>query len=597
MDESKLLQELRRKEWERDVILNSTHDGLIAVNAEGIITLFNAAAEKLTGIPARAALGRRIEEVIPSTRLNVVLQTGQAELNRQQELGATTIITNRVPVKNEEGEIIGAVAVFRDITEVKALAEEITDLREVKSMLQAIINSTQDAISVVDADGKGLLINPAYTRLTGLTEKDVLGQPPTVDIAEGESMHLKVLQTREPVWGVPMKVGPNRREVVVNVAPILVNGELKGSVAVIHDTSEIIRLTEELERMKRLVRRLEAKYTFDDIIGDSPAMQLAVEQARRVAETPATVMLRGESGTGKELFAHAIHNASRRRNAQFVRVNCAALNDSLLESELFGYVEGAFTGARKGGRKGLFEEANGGTIFLDEVGEIGLNLQAKLLRVLQEKEILRVGDNKPIGVDVRIIAATNVNLEQALERGTFREDLYYRLNVVPIFIPPLRQRQEDLPRLVNFLLRKFNQEYGRSMEAVDPEVLEILRGYRWPGNVRELENVIGQAMINARFNETVLRPEHLPPLGRAEYRFPAKNGIAPEEAFRLGKTLDEAVAAVEKAMIEAALRETGGNKTEAARRLGIAVRSLYYKLNRFKQKAVGEDERVNPSPQ
>lgn len=595
MNESKLLQELRRKEWERDVILNSTHDGLIAVNADGIITLFNAAAEKLTGIPARQALGRRIEEVIPSTRLNVVLQTGQAELNRQQELGATTIITNRVPVKNEEGEIIGAVAVFRDITEVKALAEEITDLREVKSMLQAIINSTQDAISVVDANGKGLLINPAYTRLTGLTEKDVLGQPPTVDIAEGESMHLKVLQTREPVWGVPMKVGPNRREVVVNVAPILVNGELKGSVAVIHDTSEIIRLTEELERMKRLVRRLEAKYTFDDIIGDSPAMQLAVEQARRVAETPATVMLRGESGTGKELFAHAIHNASRRRNAQFVRVNCAALNDSLLESELFGYVEGAFTGARKGGRKGLFEEANGGTIFLDEVGEIGLNLQAKLLRVLQEKEILRVGDNKPIAVDVRIIAATNVNLEQALERGTFREDLYYRLNVVPIFIPPLRQRQEDLPRLVNFLLRKFNQEYGRSMEAVDPEVLEILRGYRWPGNVRELENVIGQAMINARFNETVLRPEHLPPLGRAEYRFPARNGMAPEEAFRLGKTLDEAVAAVEKAMIEAALRETGGNKTEAARRLGIAVRSLYYKLNRFKQKAAGEDERVNPS--
>ncbi|MCL4426342.1 MAG: sigma-54-dependent Fis family transcriptional regulator [Firmicutes bacterium] len=580
MEERDILQELRRKERERDVILNSIHDGLIAVNSEGMITLFNAAAERLTGLPARQVLGRKVEEVIPGTRLHLVLQSGQAELNKQQELGPTTIITNRVPVRNEDGEMAGAVAVFRDISEVKALAEEITDLREVKGMLQAIINSTQDAISVVDAGGHGILINPAYTRLTGLTPKDVLGQPPTVDIAEGESMHLKVLQTREPVWGVPMKVGPNRREVIVNVAPILVNEELKGSVAVIHDTSEILRLTEELDRMKRLVRRLEAKYTFDDIIGDSPAMQLAVEQARRVAETPATVLLRGESGTGKELFAHAIHNASRRRGAQFLRVNCAALNDSLLESELFGYVDGAFTGARKGGRKGLIGRHAGGTIFLDEVGEIGLNLQTKLLRVLQEKEILRVGDNKPISVDVRIIAATNVNLEQAMERGNFREDLYYRLNVVPIFIPPLRHRQEDLPRLVSFLLRKFNQEYGRSMDTVAPEVLEILRGYRWPGNVRELENFLGQAMINARFTETVLRPAHLPPLGRGDYRGTPADAAAPQAALRLGKTLSEAVAALEKEMIAATLRETRGNKTEAARRLGIAVRSLYYKLNR-----------------
>ncbi|NLA60667.1 MAG: sigma-54-dependent transcriptional regulator, partial [Firmicutes bacterium] len=513
-----------------DLILNATHDAIVAVDANGRIFVFNPSAEKILRMKAKDAIGSHVREVIATTRLDEVLSTGVAELNQRQTVGETEIVTNRVPVRDESGKVVGAVAVFRDLTEVKKLAEEITNLREIQSFLTAIIGATQDAISVADANGNGLLINQAYTRLTGLTEKDVIGKPATVDIAEGPSMHMQVLRTRQPVKNVPMRVGPMRRQVVVSVDPVFVGDELKGSVGVIRDVSEIIRLTEELDRMKKIVRQLEAKYTFEEVVSVNPLVSQAVEQARRVAFTTATVLLRGESGTGKELFAHAIHNASPRRNKPFVRVNCAAVSESLLESELFGYVDGAFTGAKRGGRKGLFEEAEGGSLFLDEVGVMPLPLQASLLRVLQEKEIVRVGDSKPTPVDVRVIAATNVPLEQLVAEGKFREDLYYRLNVVPIFIPPLRQRTDDLPFLCDRLIKKLNQEYGRSVESVSPEVMEVFKAYRWPGNVRELENVLGRAMMNMKFQETVILSEHLPPMTVEGHRFgkPAHREAEPD---------------------------------------------------------------------
>lgn len=332
-------------------------------------------------------------------------------------------------------------------------------------MLEAIIQSSDEAISVVDENGIGMLINKAYTKMTGLSESEVIGKPASTDISEGESMHLKVLGTRRPVRGVRMKVGPNKKDVIVNVAPVIVDGILKGSVGVIHDVSEIKTLTAELNRARQIIRTLEAKYTFDDIIGTSEQMLVALEQAKLGAKTPATILLRGESGTGKELFAHAIHNESDRKYNKFIRVNCAALSESLLESELFGYEEGAFTGARRGGKKGLFEEANNGSIFLDEIGELTQSTQAKLLRVLQEKEIIRVGGAKAISVNVRIIAATNVNIEKAMAEGAFREDLYYRINRYPISIPPLRQRKEDIEALSIRLIEKINQDYGRNVKG------------------------------------------------------------------------------------------------------------------------------------
>lgn len=562
-----------------DLILNATHDAIVAVDSAGAILVFNPSAERIIGVKAEDVLGKPVKDIIPNTRLDKVMASGTAELNQRQQVGPTEIVTNRVPVQDADGKVVGAVAVFRDMTEMKHLAEEITNLRAVQSLLTAIIDATQDAISVVDSQGNGLLINPAYTRLTGLTENDIIGKPATVDIAEGQpSMHMQVLRTRKPVRNVIMKVGPMHRQVVVSVNPVIVDDELKGSVGVVHDVSEIVRLNEELDRMKRIVRELEAKYTFDEVVAVSPLTAQAVDQAKRVASTSATVLLRGESGTGKELFAHAVHSASPRKNRPFVRVNCAALTENLLESELFGYVDGAFTGARRGGRRGLFEEAEGGTLFLDEVGVMNLSSQAHLLRVLQEKEIVRVGDSKPTPVDVRVIAATNVPLEQLVAEGRFREDLYYRLNVIPIFIPPLRQRAEDIPGLCEVLLRKLNQEYGRSVTRISPEVMDIFKAYRFPGNVRELESVLGRAMMNMRYQDDVVRLDHLPPMASGETPSARDNG--PRPAADGGSDLRSALVAAEKRIVEGALERAGGNKTKAARELGISIRTLYNKLGK-----------------
>ncbi|MEK6454673.1 sigma-54-dependent Fis family transcriptional regulator [Caldifermentibacillus hisashii] len=443
-------------------------------------------------------------------------------------------------------------------------------------MLKAIIHSSNDAISVVDENGNGILINPAYTRITGLTEEDVLGKPATTDIYKGESMHFHVLKTKKPVRGVKMLVGPKKKEVAVNVAPIIVDGQLKGSVGIIHDMSEIRELTTELQRAKERIRTLEAKYNFDDIVGRSEEMLIAIEQARIAAKTPATVLLRGESGTGKELFAHAIHNESGRKYNHFIRVNCAAISESLLESELFGYEEGAFSGAKRGGKKGYFEEANNGSIFLDEIGELSLSTQAKLLRVLQEREIIRVGGTKPIPIKVRIIAATNKNLEQEIRKGNFREDLFYRLNRIPIYIPPLRSRLEDIPLLCDHLIKKINHDYGRNVEGITNEATELLKRYAWPGNVRELENILGRAIIFMDYSENRIDIKHLSKLG---YNF-QKNQEQdhPNEASLPLYTLVENF---EKRIISHILHKHRGNKTKTAKELGVSIRTLYYKMEKY----------------
>ncbi len=490
--------------------LDAAHEGVLAVDEQGRVTLFNSAAERLTGISAESALGRSVLEVIPNTRLHIVLETGEAELDQLQYTGTTTILTNRVPVRNARGEVVGAMATFRDISEIKRLGSEIAALKETRTLLEAIVNATQDAISVVDEKGMGILINPAYTRLTGLSEGEVLRRPATIDIAEGESVHLQVLRTRLPMKHVPMKVGPGRREVLVDCAPIIVDGVLKGSVGVVHDVSELRSLSEQLDKAKQLIRHLDTKYTFEDIVAVSAVMRELLEQAGRAAATPATVLLSGESGTGKELFAHAIHHSSERAKGPFICVNCGAIPDTLQESQLFGYVEGAFTGARRRGQKGYFLEAQGGTIFLDEIAESNMAVQTKLLRVLQEREIVPVGASRPVPVDVRVITATNIDLVSAVETRLFRSDLFYRLHVLPIHIPPLRERREDIPPLLNSLLGKLNREYSRHVEGITPEAMALFCAYDWPGNVRELENILGRALINMQPGERTVCTHHLP---------------------------------------------------------------------------------------
>ncbi|MDR4888862.1 sigma-54-dependent transcriptional regulator [Bacillus sp. HNG] len=563
-----------------DLILDSTHDGMIVIDINSQVILLNNSASKMIGISKKEAIGKHIYECIPDSRLPEILSTRAIEVNQEFVLeNGRKIITTRIPVVNESGMLLGAFAVFKDITEVVNLAEEITNLKEIQTMLEAIIQSSDEAISVVDENGNGILINRAYTRITGLEKEQVIGKPANADISEGESMHMQVLKTRRPVRGARMKVGPHDKDVIVNVAPVIVDGKLKGSVGVIHDVSEISQLTSELNRARHIIRSLEAKYTFDDIIGSSEEMEIAIEQAKLGAKTPATVLLRGESGTGKELFAHAIHNESKRKYNKFVRVNCAAISESLLESELFGYEEGAFSGAKRGGKRGIFEEANNGSIFLDEIGELSLNTQAKLLRVLQEREIRRVGGTKSIPIDVRIIAATNVNLEKSIGNGTFREDLYYRINKIPIHIPSLRMRKQDIKPLAEHLLVKINQDYGRTVEGLTEEAIYYLYGYDWPGNVRELENVLGRAVIFMNYQERLIDVKHIQPLHNSKEKANSSQSL-PETEIK-DVPLSDIVEKYEAKVISEVLDLNGGNKTAAAKSLGISLRSLYYKLEKY----------------
>lgn len=313
----------------------------------------------------------------------------------------------------------------------------------------------------------------------------------------------------------------------------------------------------------------------DGFIGSAPSVLEIFRKVSKVAPTNATVLILGESGTGKELVAEAIHNASPRAARPFVKVNCAALPEGLLESELFGHMKGAFTGAVKD-RAGRFEAADGGTIFLDEVGEVPAHTQVKLLRVLQAREIERVGDNRTRPVNVRMVAATNADLEEAVRKGTFREDFYFRLKVITLDMPPLRERRGDIPALTEHFLRMYGKRHGRDVRAFSPESLALLRGYAWPGNVRELENLVEAAVVLSD-GETVTREDLPVEVGGGQ----RVEDLPEADAIRIpaGTTLPEA----EKTIILDTLRRTGGNKTAAARILGIGLRTLYRKLELYEE--------------
>ncbi|UMQ42403.1 sigma-54 dependent transcriptional regulator [Chryseobacterium sp. Y16C] len=322
------------------------------------------------------------------------------------------------------------------------------------------------------------------------------------------------------------------------------------------------------KRISQLERQLGDRHSFDSIVGHSKKLKLAIESAKKVAVTDATVLLTGETGTGKEVFANAIHNASKRTKYNFIAINCSAFSKELLENELFGHKAGAFTGAVKDS-KGIFEEANNGTVFLDEIGEMPLDLQAKLLRVLESGEFLKVGDNKPTKIDVRIIAATNRDLEKEIEEGNFREDLYYRINIFTMTLPPLRERINDIEDLAYSFLKKFSMKIGKKISELSPEYLEALKKHPWKGNIRELRNIIERSIILTEGDH--LQIESLP------YDFQNLN----EEKVK-GKILSAfELASAEKIHIQKVLNYTNGNKTETARLLNIALTTLYRKLSEY----------------
>jgi Nif-specific regulatory protein len=340
------------------------------------------------------------------------------------------------------------------------------------------------------------------------------------------------------------------------------------------------KLEKEKEQLKSRITQIVSKTGIEDIIGVSKPILEIVETIKNIAPTPATVLLLGESGVGKELFAKTIHKFSDRADKPFIKINCAAIPEDLLESELFGYEKGAFTGAYTT-KKGKFELANGGTIFLDEIGDMPISLQAKILRVLQEKEVERIGSAKPIKVDVRVIAATNKNLEDMVNQGTFREDLYYRLNVIPVYIPPLRERKEDIPVIINYFINKFNKEYGKQV-VISEELMQLFLEYEWPGNVRQLQNTIERMVILSK--KDVLTPEDLPkdikidkkPVKKPETHF-ANIKTTPSK-LELPKTVEE----IEKEAIINALEKTNYVVKHAAKLLGMTPRQVRYRMEKYR---------------
>lgn len=445
-------------------------------------------------------------------------------------------------------------------------------------ILNTIADNDYEGVIYVDAGGIVKFISQGYADFLNINRDDVLGR--YINDVVPQSSLMDVMRTGRPQYGDVWEI--NGQHVLVHRWPIIRDGRVVGCLGKSLFKDELSLAREFIRKVKwledeiayyrdELEKERGARYGLDEIIGKSEVISKLKEKVARVAKTNSTVLITGESGTGKELLAHAIHNISPRRNRPFVRINCTSIPEDLLESELFGYEEGSFTGAKKGGKIGKFELAQGGTILLDEIGDMNQTMQAKLLRVLQEREIERIGGNKPIQIDVRVIASTNRNLEEMIGANLFRQDLYYRLNVVLLWTPPLRSRKEDIRLLTDYLINKLNDSLNTVTRGVTPETLQTFELYDWPGNVRELKNLLEQA-INLSDSE-YLTPDDFPILMKRLSKQRARTDV---------KYLSCAIDEAEKEILAAALKKAGYNKTEAARMLNIHRSVLYRKLEKHK---------------
>lgn len=442
-----------------------------------------------------------------------------------------------------------------------------------------ILNAIHNGIMVVDKENTVTFINSAYTRLTGVTPEDMIGR--NLCEARPSAKLPQAVFSGKTMYGIHRKVG--KVEYIVDCHPIIVRGVISGGVSILRDITELQNLVERLRKYRTTVNTLtgrvkeghKAKYTFADIIGESPLLLNAKKLAGKVAGSDINVLIIGESGTGKELFAHAIHNESQRRQDAFVVVNCASIPKNLLESELFGYEAGAFTGASKSGKAGLLEIADSGTLFLDEIGDMDLELQAKLLRVLQLGQYQRVGSTETCTVDVRIIAATNRDLEKMVELGNFRGDFYYRLNVAQIKVPPLKDRSSDLDILARHFLENADK-YGMESILLADETMDILRGYSWPGNVREFENTL--KFLASITDSPVIASNSLPD------SFLQRIVRYKDNPTSQAGLLSEVVASSEEQLLIRALNcfgRTVAGKRAAAKSLGISLATLYNKISHY----------------
>lgn len=507
-------------------------------------------------------------EVIESLR-ETDLKTALARLKDRGVgiiLGGVTV-TTMAPALGMRGIFIapGEEAISDALMEADKLVEVRRREKLRAEQIRLILDFAYDGIIAVNDQGIVTVFNRMAEEITKLKADMVLGKP--ADSA------LRVIGLSEPMMAQRAEVGKLARlgasQIAINRVPIIIDGRAAGAVATFLDIGRIQSLEHRIRR-ELSTRGLIAKYHFEDIIGESAEIARAIGIARKYSKLDAPLLITGETGTGKEIFAQSVHNESPRRDGPFVAINCAALPESLLESELFGYVEGAFTGARKQGKIGLFELAHRGTVFLDEIGEMPLRIQARFLRVLEQNEVMRIGDDKVIPVDVRVIAATNRDLAELVSHGFFRADLYYRLNVLNLRLPPLRERKQDIPLLLRHFLVESQRKAGKLVRVEEDKLVRTFQSHDWPGNVRELRNMVERLV--ALSDDGCITDE-------LANRLLAEEGTGFHLANRIGSP--GCLSDVERETVLTVLKQVGGNRRRAAELLGISVTTLWRKLKKW----------------
>lgn len=563
------------------MIFDASYNGIVVVDKNGIVNVYNKSARRIFSQNQSSFVGRHFSEVLPETwpEFAEILRTGESQIGRKISLPGATIVANRSPII-ENGDIVGVLSIFQDISEYEQVISELKSYQELHRELEAIFESSYDGFFIANGDADTIRVNKAYGRITGLPPEKLIGRNLNDLVAEkvfDSSVTLEVIKKKAPVTIMQEVLGDKR--VMATGTPIF---DEKGDIALVvtnvRDITELIELRSELEQSRHLSHRFYQslveyegiEHALKEMVVKSQPMMQVVRTAIKVASVDNSALLLGESGVGKSMLARLIHLISPRKDHPFIKINCGTIPDSLVETELFGYEKGAFTGAVESGKAGLFETGHSGTVFLDEIAELRQDLQVKLLEMIEEKTFHRVGGTQPISVDVRIIAATNRDLVKMVKEGRFREDLYYRLNVVPIKIPPLRQRREDIPPLVMKVLNTFNHTHGKKLR-LSQKVLDMLNRYDFPGNVRELVNIMERMMImceNDRIGSDEL-PEEIKALS-----------ASPRTLNIEGLTLKESVQRLERQLIGNAL-EKSDSLSSAAQMLDIHPTTLWRKITRY----------------
>ncbi|WP_028581088.1 sigma 54-interacting transcriptional regulator [Desulfogranum japonicum] len=561
-------------------LMESVQLPVLVQDISSTIVVANSTACQVIGLASESIISHPIGSILTSLGSEDRRSVGTMEFIQRFRLHGVTYMATWAPV-NLRGKEVGACAILGDCTESEVMFDELSHARDVSKELSAIIESSFDGIYVTDGRSRTLRVNRAYERITGIKSNEVVGKTMT-DLVEGgmynESATLRVLREKHPVTIVQniMKTG---KTIVATGNPVFdEQGNIFRVVTNVRDVTELNRLQEQIEKMEQLQSRYEMelqqlrKNSKDHkrFVLKSKKMKEIYALALKLAKVDSTILIQGDSGVGKEVFCEIIHSNGVRQKKPFIKISCAAIPENLLESELFGYAPGSFTGASKEGRAGIFEVAHGGTIFLDEIGEMPMSLQVKLLRVLQEREIVRIGGSKPIKVDTRIVAATNRDLEEMVKNKDFRKDLFFRLNVVPVMIPPLRERKEAISHFIFFFLEKHNKKYGFSRQ-ITPEAVDAMIEYDWPGNVRELENLIERLVVMSQGE--IITADDLPSKIRSVQVL--HNGISRED-----KPLKAALAEFEYQLLSAALEKYGSSR-KAAMVLGINQSTVVRKANRL----------------